>query len=71
MKLEWVHVNDRLPEYTTRAGGNEFVSVIGCVNGIVSECMYCNGVWSVMGSVELTTNKVTHWMPLPEPPLKS
>ena len=64
--LEWISVNERLPEN----GHN----VLFCKkDGNVSEGhyerraglnMWCQYRWSCSIPVE----KVTHWMPLPEPP---
>jgi len=66
MSSRWINVKDRLPEYTAHAGGIPFVGVIVCINGtLVSDGMYIDGTWEVLG---VRTNKVTHWMPLPDPP---
>ena len=65
---EWIKVTDRLPEYTTHAGSSMFVMVLVCINGYVTEGMYEDGQWRVFNAIK--TNKVTHWMPLPEPPPK-
>ena len=60
--MEWIRVEDRLPE--------GFVRVIVCVRGEVrcaiwdktrfNEDEYYNG--------SIQPKAVTHWMPLPEPP---
>lgn len=55
---EWISVKDRLPEHS---------NTVLCVtkNGRPFVCKYDHAWkhWAVSGSV-----KVTHWMPLPEPP---
>ena len=63
--MEWISVEDRLPEYTTHAAGDEFVHVIGNTALGVAEVMYCNGVWTSSMGIEIP---VYHWMHLPEPP---
>lgn len=68
---KWIDASKELPEYTTQAGGNRFVIVIVCVNGIVTEGMYEEGVWKILGgNVVIDNNDVTHWMPKPSPPRK-
>ena len=62
---KWISVEDRLPEYTTQAGGIEFVHVIGHGRFGPHEVMYCNGEWTSQFG---PGDKITHWMPLPEPP---
>ena len=59
----WVSVDDKLPD--------EFIPVIVC-RGIKKGTLKVeqgfrdiNGWWRVYGSA---TKRVTHWMPLPEPP---
>ncbi len=66
MSNNWISVKDKLPEYTCRAGSTPFTSVLVCVNNdLVSEALYIDGQWEVLGII---TDKVTHWMPLPDPP---
>ena len=59
MEMEWISVNDRLPE--------RMQPVIVCRdNGKVEQGYRDVGDWwKVYGT---RTKKVTHWMPLPEPP---
>ena len=66
MELQWIDAKERLPEYITHAEGTPFACVIVCVNGtLVSDGLYIDGTWRVFG---VRTDKVTHWMYLPEPP---
>lgn len=56
MEPQWISVKDRLPE--------DNVQVLACTKHGKAFSAHCeNGKWRVSGSV-----KVTHWMPLPEPP---
>lgn len=57
--MEWISVNDKLPE--------EGVEVIAC-NARFRCIGYIDkqGVWRE--SEEWTTVSITHWIPLPEPP---
>jgi len=60
----WIKVTDRLPDV--------FQSVLVCLeNGAIFNC-FCIGYgdFSIVLSGNRITdkNKVTHWMPLPEPP---
>ena len=53
---QWISVEDRLPE--------DDVQVLACTKHGKAFSAHCErGRWRVSGSV-----KVTHWMPLPEPP---
>ena len=55
---EWVSVNDRLPE--------ENVPVLVWESqGFAYVDIYKDGVW-VIGTPNLS--KLTHWMPIPDPP---
>lgn len=60
---EWIDVRDKLPE--------TFVPVIVCRKGkdgspiVESGYSDVNGWWRIYGT---RTKRVTHWMPLPEPP---
>lgn len=55
----WIPVSERLPE--------RFEKVILCREGNIVEQGYrdVNDWWKVYGT---RTKKITHWMPLPEPP---
>ena len=62
-KSNWISVKDRLPEMCT--------DVIVCnENGRVYSAWYNYGdnSWLYAFTAEIITHKVTHWMPLPEPP---
>lgn len=67
---EWISVKDRLPEKETdvlalRQDRKCFVGYIcepswnGKINWVI---------WTAMKSTRNVSRKVTHWMPLPEPP---
>ena len=57
--MEWISVNDKLPELYT--------DVIVCRRGTVVESgrRVNDGWWKVFG---VRVKDVTHWMPLPDPP---
>ncbi len=59
--MEWISVEDRLPEH----GRNYLVSVNGWVT---YRGWYRHGYgWELIPG-NIKTNKVTHWVPLPDPP---
>ena len=54
--VRWISVEERLPD--------DDVQVLACTKHGKAFSAHCeNGRWRVSGSV-----KITHWMPLPEPP---
>lgn len=64
---EWISVKDRLPE----SKGQYIVAYHPCYWNNVQENTICVGMDSFMGKTRWAKNKfqrVTHWMPLPEPP---
>ena len=66
MNMEWISVNERLPE----TYGEYIVFVKNLTGQIFLEksifvANYFYKQWLFEGWVD---NKVTHWMPLPEPP---
>ena len=59
---EWISVKDALPK------DNEYVLVYDSNNGFYNiDCFY-NGDWLEIHDYWTEDVKVTHWMPLPEPP---
>ena len=83
--MEWISVNDRLPETTAQHEGKEWqyqsskkvLIWIGNDNEPSIAC-YCNGQnfenWAVdFGDdlIEVEINEVTHWMPLPPKPIET
>ena len=66
---EWISVEDSLPDFVSRAGGDEFVFVIASGDIGVGEYMFSsqNG-WSKVGFFDDLNISVTHWMPMPAPP---
>ena len=63
---EWISVKDRLPEFGENVltySPEEKVSPKYC-NAYIGE----NGEWIERSFFERPLGKVTHWMPLPEPP---
>lgn len=58
-KQKWIPVTEQLPK--------NFERVLVCREGGIVEQGYrdVNGWWKVYGT---RTKRVTHWMPLPEPP---
>lgn len=66
-KPKWIPVTERLPE----ENGNYLVSV-KCPRGKWVEICACDGrdLVSVDEYTEYATKWVTHWMPLPQPPME-
>lgn len=59
--MEWISVKDRLPE----TGKNVLVVVKGEVHEGVLGMVF----WTVPNAESYCNKDVTHWMPLPEPPV--
>lgn len=60
---EWISAKDRLPETID--------DVIVCnESGKVYSAWYsdADNLWRYAFTAEIVTHKVTHWMPLPDPP---
>ena len=65
-KIEWISVNDRLPEVEQKVIG------IGLYKGkqTRADVLYYDGPegwWDTLRHIKVT-GEVTHWMPIPEPP---
>ena len=62
MKTEWISVKDRLPDKPEEyiVWGGQFVTTL----------QFFDGEWQseFVPSKYLDQSKITHWMPLPEPP---
>ena len=62
----WIDVKDKMPD------GGERVLAYGPELGILSLCLHLNieGKWKYTGYDKPVhySHKITHWMPLPEPP---
>ncbi len=74
-KSDWISVEDRLPEdgieNMFNFGGIGYFLVSDGINvGIQYRMKYPNQriEWTAFDMYNLCTNKITHWMPLPEPP---
>lgn len=72
MCLEWISVEDRLPDVF------EAVMVVFDQGYIKPHCSYWEGDWYEEGvsldgdeEVSIITTTVTHWMPFPAPPQAS
>lgn len=64
---DWISVEDRLPDPTTKAGNTEFVFVLGATAGReVNYYCFSNGTFNMPGGIP--NPHVTHWMKLPSPP---
>ena len=63
--MEWISVDERLPENDESVLG----CAVGCDDGI-DICSCENGVWRDNHCNPYTEYPITHWMPLPEPPPK-
>ena len=72
MKTEWISVNDRLPDepfslvcWEKLKTGEQEMQI-----GNISEYTPKSFFEGVKGLNETEFKKITHWMPLPEPPEK-
>ena len=65
---EWIPVNDRLPEYSN----DGFADAVLVTDGFVQHMAYfVGGEWRFAESGEIKEPmwyRITHWMPLPQPP---
>ena len=65
---EWISVDDRLPEY----GNDGLADAVLVTDGFVQHMAYpVGGEWRFAESGEIKEPmwyRITHWMPLPEPP---
>jgi len=62
--MEWISVKDRLPETD-----NEYIVALDFleVKSTTMNFMSIPSKWHTMSSIDVS-KRVTHWMPLPEPP---
>lgn len=73
MEMNWISVEDKVPENNQRVlaycGKTKKYFV-----GSVMSYQFSDGVYwrheGAKGAMYAVTSKVTHWMPLPEPPVK-
>lgn len=68
---EWISVDDRLPENDVMVIGYTPCDGFMFVGYYHEEPKYDWKVWRIvtaMRSTKVMTKKVTHWMPLPQPP---
>ena len=66
---EWISVKDRLPEYSN----DGFADAVLVTDGFVQHMAYfVGGEWRFAESGEIKEPmwyRITHWMPLPNPPI--
>jgi hypothetical protein len=64
--MEWISVDDRLPE--------DYTWVLCYGDSAISTCGYSKregfNHWDLKRAPGLNTDDITHWMPLPKPPMK-
>lgn len=56
----WILCNERLPE--------RYIYVLCAGRDGIGILRYTGGTWLDENAIAYTTNEITHWMPLPEPP---
>ncbi len=74
--MEWISVNDRLPEigelvlvaYKVDFGSGIMGTLVN--TAMIQKFGFCGGGYDNFLD-ETCTTEVTHWMPLPEPPAES
>lgn len=64
-ETHWISVKERLPKAFEQVIVCREGAAIGAVK-VEQGCLDVNGWWKVYGT---RTKRVTHWMPLPEPPV--
>lgn len=71
---EWISVKDRLPMEPNDVRVFESIGVIATDGDMVCQCNFdaghgCGMPWAEWSSYnDIHMRKITHWMPLPEPP---
>ena len=64
---DWISVNDRLPDK-----GSNVISCLEACDGswkhVGCDVYFGDGRWAMILPEESNDMKVTHWMPMPEPP---
>ncbi len=74
--MEWISVNDMLPNSVLDMKNKKQIKVLVCLNnGTIRTALFgmekdWKGDFSGWGFIRGCSN-VTHWMPLPEPPVKT
>ena len=63
--MKWISVNDRLPEYDKWGLVTDGTYV---QEGRREKTDSSGEHWQVRNAVTIESKKITHWMPLPEPP---
>lgn len=71
--MEWIDVNDRLPDQFNKFGDTDYVLAFSNNTQVVAWYNYEDDKWEVAHHFASSEpldrhNKVTHWIPLPEPP---
>lgn len=64
---QWVSVKERLPEEGELVIGANIEGKYISDNGYVGAFEYCSGIFCYEG----VGREITHWMPLPEPPVET
>lgn len=67
--MNWIDVNEKLPEYTNNFGG--FALVSDCVKAISKSKGEVIADWSTQGWCDTdgdVLDDISHWMPPPSPP---
>ena len=67
MKMKWISVEERLPEPDNKMKYTYYITIHATWDNFCRILMFDNDehTWTRDGD---DTQKVTHWMPLPEPP---
>jgi hypothetical protein len=66
---KWISVNDRLPVRTCE--GHKAQRFLVCMDGRIMDIMiymYDEKYWTDDGQPHVHNSRITHWMPIPEPP---
>lgn len=66
--MEWISVNERLPEREQRVLVSNSVTKHVTIGEMADEYNYGHWFWGRMFDTDLGSGVFTHWMPLPEPP---
>lgn len=67
--MEWISVKDRLPEDARKSNGDNWQFSNAVLTSDSKGNIDIDCYWNGLKAWESDNKDITHWMPLPEPPL--